>query len=80
MSDSIRPSFLDLVLTELESATAKFGPISSPHEGYAVIQEELDEFWELVKGRQAMGKLALVELVQVAAMAYRTAIDEGLAK
>lgn len=37
------------VVEELERAEAKFGPFNSSHEGYAVILEELDELWEVVK-------------------------------
>jgi len=37
------------VIEELERAEAKFGPFNSSHEGYAVILEELDELWEVVK-------------------------------
>ena len=37
------------VVQELERAEAKFGPFNSSHEGYAVILEELDELWEVVK-------------------------------
>ena len=34
---------------ELLSATEKFGPFNSTHEGYAVIKEELDELWDEIK-------------------------------
>jgi len=37
------------VLMELASAEAKFKPFNSSHEGYAVILEELDELWDVVK-------------------------------
>ena len=75
-----RPQFLELVEDELDSATEKYGPIASPHEAYAIIQEELDEFWQLVKENRARGVDGLNELVQIAAMAYSTAIDEGFAR
>ena len=75
-----RPQFLELVEIELDKATEQYGPIASTHEAYAIMQEELDEFWDLVKERRAAGAEALSELVQIAAMAYRTAIDEGLAR
>jgi hypothetical protein len=64
---------MDRVLTEFESATAKFGPFKSRHEGFAVLQEEVDELWQEVKhGDQAA---ALMEAVQVAAMALRFVVD-----
>jgi len=49
---------------EIERAREKFPPFHSQHEAYAVILEELDEFWECVKHDQDGYK----ELVQVAAM------------
>jgi lipid II:glycine glycyltransferase (peptidoglycan interpeptide bridge formation enzyme) len=45
---------------------------SSAHEGYAVILEELDELWELVKGHgEGYRNVAKAEAKQVAAMAVR---------
>lgn len=69
--------FLDAVATEWQSASRAHAPINSAHEGYAVILEELDEFWEEVrKRRKDRRPLAMYsELVQVAAMAMRTALD-----
>ena len=37
------------VQAELERAVAKHGPMRGPHEGWAVIYEELDELWDEVK-------------------------------
>lgn len=37
------------VAQELDSARIKHAPMVSPHEGYAVILEELDELWDEVK-------------------------------
>lgn len=51
----------------------KFG---SFHEAYAVILEEVDEFWDNVRKDAVEDMLA--ELVQVAAMAQRAAEDLGL--
>ena len=71
-----------LVADELWRARKKFPPINSVHEGYAVIREELDEFWELVRRKpefglcvEALNELRVAELVQVAAMCQRTAED-----
>lgn len=64
---------MSLVEAELRRATDKFGPFHSPHEGYAVILEELDEMWDEVKGNQP--KLAVLEAIQVAAMAARFVVD-----
>lgn len=61
------------VITELERAQCRFGPYASPHEGWAVIEEECDELWvEIRKGdRVAMWD----EAVQVAAVALRFHVD-----
>lgn len=69
---------------ELECSRAEdiHAPINSLHEGYAVILEELDEFWEQVrlKAEQRSPEAVLQELVQVAAMAARTAVNCGVVK
>lgn len=62
-----------LAANECEVALKLHTPMNSPHEGYAVILEEVDELWELVKGhhsesdRDRMKK----EAIQIAAMAIR---------
>lgn len=69
--------FLFDVAQELENARSKFPDIASLHEGYAIILEETDELWEQIRlkankrDHDAMRK----ELVQIAAMAMRTAED-----
>lgn len=65
---------------ELEKALVKFPSFHGPHEGYAVILEELDELWEEVKAKNAQrdgsgseqddGAMRH-EAMQVAAMAIR---------
>lgn len=37
------------VIEELKQAEKKFAGFNSSHEGYAVILEELDELWDVVK-------------------------------
>lgn len=64
---------LDDVLRELDKATAKFGPFASAHEGYAVLQEEVDELWQEVK--HGSRNRQREEAIQVAAMALRFLID-----
>lgn len=56
-----------LVMTEYRRAREKFGPFNSPHEGYAVILEELEEMWIEVKANNR--PKARKEAVQLAAMA-----------
>lgn len=72
-------TFAELVAAEVRKARALHAPVHSPHEGYAVIQEELDEYWDLVKSKSPSGYAMLLELVQTAAMCQRTAQDTGLA-
>lgn len=66
-------SIVGRVLDELQRASRKHGPIHSTHEGYAVIQEELDELWDAVKANDLPH--ALLEAEQVAAMAIRFISD-----
>lgn len=73
---------LSLTIQEYLSATKKFGSFHSAHEGYAVLKEEVDELWEIVKQKQgnrdpeAMKK----EATQVAAMGFRFLVDIALNK
>lgn len=48
-------------------------PIQSPHEGYAVIQEEVDELWEAIKEDNL--ETACKEAFHIAAMALRFVND-----
>ena len=58
---------------ELDRAHVLYKPFNGPHEGYAIILEELDELWNDIKAskphsdRSDMRK----EAIQVAAMAIR---------
>ena len=47
--DEALPKYLEQVTKELYRATEAYGPFNSPHEGYGIIKEELDEFWDEVK-------------------------------
>lgn len=75
------------VAAETERAMGIHAPIHSAHEAYAVIKEELDEFWELVKiNPKKLSDLEQTrrleqmskELTQVAAMCVRATVDLGL--
>jgi len=73
--------FPTLVKNELERARNKHhGTQHSLHEGYAVILEEVDEFWDIVKSQRPDPVHAIEELVQIAAMCQRTAEDLLLRK
>lgn len=69
-----RCDWISQVIEEYESATRKFGPFNSAHEGYAVIKEELDELWDEIKGSQSVDRMTK-EAIQVAAMALRFLTD-----
>lgn len=66
---------LGLVGDELEKAIRKHAPMNSPHEGKAVIEEELEELWLHVKADTGRGAAAADEAIQVAAMALRYVND-----
>jgi hypothetical protein len=43
------PDYFDLVKSEVRRAMSKFPPLASGEEAVAVIQEEVDEFWQQVR-------------------------------
>ena len=79
--------YLQGIRDELARARAKFPrKFSSPHEAYAVLREELEEFWDVVKSGvidEQPGEPATIrhcpaaqkELIQVAAMCLRALED-----
>ena len=62
---------------ELIRARAMHRDMNSAHEAYAVILEELDEFWEEVrmKKENRSKERMRTELIQTAAMCLRAVID-----
>src|SRR5229473_6065520 len=65
------------VVHELKRARRLFpGPQHSAHEGFAVLMEEVDEVWDIVKQNQKRRDNAALrkELIQTAAMAMRMII------
>jgi len=66
---------LDLVLEEYHKSVASYPyGFHSHHEGYAVIQEEVDELWDVIKCKKThpnLNEALKQEAVQVAAMALR---------
>lgn len=62
---------------EATRASQAYPPMNSPHEGYSVLFEEVDELWEHVRVKQ--GKRNVVgmreEAVQIMAMAARFVYD-----
>jgi len=73
-------TFLEEMRKELIHAQNKFDGYHSYHEAYAVILEELDEFWEIVRmqDNQRDPIQARKELVQIAVTAWRASRDLGL--
>lgn len=63
------------VRSELLGAMERFAPFNSPHEGCAVIREELEELWEHAKANTGRDYEAYVEARQIAAMAVRYMLD-----
>ena len=62
-------------LEELRRARKKFPkPFNSPHEGWAVLREEVDELWDEVKA-DSDAKTMRSEAIQVAAMALRFMLE-----
>jgi hypothetical protein len=59
----------------LDKARDKHAPMNSPHEGWAVIAEELDELWDHVRSDTGRSAAARHEAIQIAAMGLRYAID-----
>lgn len=68
--------FLNCVSVELERA-AKHGPMNSDHEAYAVILEEVEEYWlQVMKKKEQRNCDAMRdELIQIAAMCAKAARD-----
>ena len=70
----------DSVDAECQRAMSLHEPMNSVHEAYAVILEELDEFWEEVrkKKNERNPRQMCQELTQIAAMAIRAIHDLNL--
>ncbi len=68
---------VQMVTGEYLKAINNFPTWNSAHEGYAIILEELDELWRIVKQKQKDRDLDHMkeEASQVAAMAIRFMVD-----
>lgn len=60
---------------ELRDAMDAFDPMNGPHEGWAVIREELDELWDEVRADRGRTDSARREAIQIAAMAIRYVVE-----
>jgi hypothetical protein len=70
--------FLTEVRNEFRRASELHNPIRTAHEAAAVIREEFEEFWELVKQKHHNKRRMCEELVQVAAMCTRAVVNLDL--
>jgi len=66
---------LPLLENEISFGRDKYGPYHSAHEQYAVLQEEVDEWFDAIKGN--MADCCQYELLQVAAVALRYILENG---
>ena len=67
------PKALTEIYLEYLRATSTFPQFASPHEGYAVLLEEVDELWDEIKNNKKPGAQERMrkEATQVGAMALR---------
>ena len=72
-----RDEALEKIRKEYAVAITNYKAFNSPHEGYAIIQEEVDELWDEIKKRpmERNHKLIHDEAIHVAAMALRFLTD-----
>jgi hypothetical protein len=68
-----RDELLEIIEEEVIRAKGLYPTFNSTHEGYAVIFEEIDELWDLVRKNKGIdGDLRMKnECIQIAAMAIR---------
>ena len=71
--------FFNLVWSEYKDARKKYASFHSTHEGIAVIQEEVDELWDMVKrNKEVKIQPEMVkECIQIAAMSFAFMKDLG---
>jgi Domain of unknown function (DUF6378) len=74
-TDPTADPVLQEVAAELERARAKFPPMRSAHEGWAILAEEFDELTTQVRRKQPDPARMRAEAVQVCAMAVRLIVD-----
>lgn len=73
---------IDVILAEVRAELVKVAvkhglSFASPHEGYAVIQEEVDELWDDVKANEGDTEDAVQEAIQIAAMGVKYVLNFG---
>ena len=70
-------NFFDKIINEYEYevASGKFDRFNSPHEGFAVLKEEVDELWDEVKKKDQDPLAVERKAIRVGAMALRFLYD-----
>lgn len=63
------------VAAEVRRAVTLHASMNSRHEAYAVILEELEEFWAEAKRKEPSEEFMRTELEQTAAMCIRAIVD-----
>jgi len=78
--DAVDGATMEEVAIEICSARCAHPDYNSLHEAYAIIKEELDEFWEEVRKKTAKRSATRCreELVQIACTAIRAVSDLAL--
>jgi hypothetical protein len=66
-----------LIQSEMDFAHKKYGNYHNAHEQYAVLQEEVDEWWDEVKANNWATARSQYELLQVASVALRWLIERA---
>lgn len=65
---------MELICQEFSDSTCDQGEFHSRHEAWAVLREEVDELWDVIKANGTNRELK-EEAVQVGAMALRLLVD-----
>lgn len=74
IADAVTSLMIEIEL-ELRTALVRHASMNSPHEGKAVIEEEMDELWDHVKSDTGRSTSARKEAIQIAAMGARYVLD-----
>lgn len=62
---------LKAIEDEFHEAVERFDKFNTPHEGYAVMLEEMDELWDEIKKKKPNQDNMRKETIQIGAMAIR---------
>lgn len=73
MTSEITESAIKALLSQLTRDFRDYAPISSQHEGFALLKERLDQLWQFVQRRER--EEAMHEALLLAAVAMRFVIE-----